>query len=102
MDVDAAGGGLVAAHTRPEPNWSFAHDADSLNVSGHPVLGVPVPAAGVSLVRRALLPEAAGGECIAATDRTPACSCSDLACLLLWARLRSLGRAGVAALVGRC
>ncbi|MGW2927356.1 pyridoxal-dependent decarboxylase [Streptomyces fungicidicus] len=62
VHVDAAGGGLVAAHTRPEPNWSFAHDADSLNVSGHPVLGVPVPAAGVSLVRRALLPEAAGGE----------------------------------------
>ncbi|MEU4000751.1 pyridoxal-dependent decarboxylase [Streptomyces fungicidicus] len=45
---------------------------------------------------------AAGGECIAVTDRTPACSCSDLACLLLWARLRSLGRAAVAALVGRC
>ncbi|MGW3317368.1 pyridoxal-dependent decarboxylase [Streptomyces fungicidicus] len=61
VHVDAAGGGLVAAHTRPEPNWSFAHGADSLNVSGHPVLGVPVPAAGVSLVRRALLPEGGRG-----------------------------------------
>jgi histidine decarboxylase len=101
VHVDAAGGGLVAAHTRPEPAWSFAHGADSLNISGHKVLGMPVPA-GVSLVRRDLLPDTAGGEYIGASDRTLACSRSGLASLLLWARLRSLGRTGMAALIGRC
>ncbi|PQM20725.1 aminotransferase class V-fold PLP-dependent enzyme [Streptomyces xinghaiensis] len=101
VHVDAAGGGLVAAHTHPQPNWSFAHGADSLNVSGHKILGMPVPA-GISLVRHELLSETAGGEYIAATDRTLACSRSGLASLLLWARLRSLGRTGMAALVGRC
>jgi histidine decarboxylase len=101
VHVDAADGGLVAAHSRPEPAWSFAHGADSLNISGHKVLGMPVPA-GVSLVRRELLPDTTGGEYIAATDRTLACSRSGLAALLLWARLRSLGRTGMAALIGRC
>ncbi|MEU1596644.1 aminotransferase class I/II-fold pyridoxal phosphate-dependent enzyme [Streptomyces sp. NPDC005708] len=101
VHVDAAGGGLVAAHTSPQPSWSFAHGADSLNVSGHKILGMPVPA-GISLVRRELLPERDGGEYIAATDRTLACSRSGLAALLLWARLRSLGRTGMAALISRC
>ncbi|MET8406004.1 pyridoxal-dependent decarboxylase [Streptomyces sp900116325] len=101
MHVDAAGGGLIAAHSDPEPNWSFAHGADSMNISGHKVLGLPVPA-GISLVRRDLLPETKGGEYIAATDRTLACSRSGLASLLLWARLRSLGTTGMAALIRRC
>ncbi|MFF1680742.1 pyridoxal-dependent decarboxylase [Streptomyces sp. NPDC058256] len=101
VHVDAAGGGLVAAHTHPQPQWSFAHGADSLNISGHKVLGMPVPA-GVSLVRRELLPETAAAEYIGATDRTLACSRSGLASLLLWARLRALGRSGMAALISRC
>lgn len=101
VHVDAAGGGLIAAHTSPQPHWSFAHGADSLNISGHKILGLPVPA-GISLTRRELLPEISGGEYIAATDRTLACSRSGLASLLLWARLRSLGRSGMAALVARC
>jgi histidine decarboxylase len=101
VHVDAAGGGLIAAHSDPQPRWSFAHGADSLNVSGHKVLGMPVPA-GVSLVRRELLSETASGEYIGATDRTLACSRSGLAALLLWARLRSLGRSGMAALISRC
>ncbi|MFE7779340.1 pyridoxal-dependent decarboxylase [Streptomyces sp. NPDC057445] len=100
MHVDAAGGGLIAAYSDPQPNWSFAHGADSVNISGHKVLGLPVPA-GISLVRRDLLPAARGGEYIAATDRTLACSRSGLAALLLWARLRALGTTGMAALVHR-
>ncbi|WP_345554402.1 pyridoxal-dependent decarboxylase [Streptomyces lannensis] len=101
VHVDAAGGGLVAAYTSPQPNWGFAHGADSLNISGHKILGMPVPA-GISLIRRGLLPERAGEKYVADTDRTLACSRSGLAALLLWARLHSLGRTGMAALIGRC
>lgn len=101
MHVDAAGGGLVAAHASPQPHWSFAYGADSVNISGHKILGLPVPA-GISLVRRDLLPETAAGKYIAAADHTLACSRSALASLLLWARLRSLGRTGMAALISRC
>lgn len=101
VHVDAAGGGLIAAHTDPVPRWNFTHGADSLNISGHKMLGLPVPA-GISLVRRALLAETDSGEYLATTDHTVACSRSGLAVLLLWARLRSLGSTGVAALVSRC
>ncbi|MEV6676221.1 pyridoxal-dependent decarboxylase [Streptomyces erythrochromogenes] len=101
VHVDAAAGGLVAAHTSPQPHWSFAHGADSLNISGHKIIGLPVPT-GISLTRRELLPETLGGEYTGAVDRTLACSRSGLASLLLWARLRSLGRSGMAALVMRC
>ncbi|MGW7055084.1 pyridoxal-dependent decarboxylase [Streptomyces sp. NPDC054887] len=101
VHVDAAGGGLVAAHSDPVPNWSFAQGADSVNICGHRVLGLPVPA-GIYLVRRDLLPAQDGGEYVAASDRTVACSPSGLATVLLWARLRALGRTGMAALIRRC
>lgn len=101
VHVDAAAGGLVAAHTSPQPSWSFAHGADSLNISGHKILGLPVPA-GISLTRRELMPQVMGGEYVGTADRTLACSRSGLASLLMWARLRSLGRSGMAALVMRC
>ncbi|WP_260848717.1 pyridoxal-dependent decarboxylase [Streptomyces sp. SLBN-118] len=101
LHVDAAGGGLVAAHTSPQPNWSFAHGADSMNISGHPVLGLPV-LSGISLVRRELLLEPVRGQYIESADRTLPCSHSGPASLLLWARLRVLGRSGMAALIGRC
>lgn len=100
VHVDAADGGLIAAHTIPQPNWSFAYGADSLNMSGHRVLGLPVPA-GISLVRHPL-PWTADSVPIAGLDRTLACSRSELASLLLWARLRSLGRSGMFAMISRC
>ncbi|WP_189719217.1 pyridoxal-dependent decarboxylase, partial [Streptomyces chryseus] len=101
VHVDAAGGGLIAAHSDPVPNWSFAHGANSVNICGHKALDLPIPA-GICLVRRDLLPAQDGGEYVAASDRTVACSRSGLAALLLWARLRSLGRTGMAALIRRC
>ncbi|MFE8940978.1 hypothetical protein ACFYNX_26275 [Streptomyces sp. NPDC007872] len=40
----AAAGRLLAAHTSPQPRWSFVHGADSLNVSGYEILGLQEPA----------------------------------------------------------
>ncbi|MFJ5220512.1 pyridoxal-dependent decarboxylase [Streptomyces sp. NPDC088354] len=101
LHVDAAGGGLIAAHTDPAPRWGFADTADSLNISGHKILGLPAPA-GIFLVRAELVTPAVGGEYLATTDDTLACSRSGLAALLLWARLQELGRARVAAMIRRC
>ena len=101
LHVDAAGGALIAAHTDPAPRWSFADTADSMNISAHKVLGLPVPA-GISLVRADLVTATEGGEYLATTDHTLACSRSGLAVLLLWARLQELGQSGVSAMIGRC
>ncbi|MFF7115425.1 pyridoxal-dependent decarboxylase [Streptomyces albogriseolus] len=98
LHVDASAGGLAAAHTNLEVPWSLAHGAHSITLSGHPLLGLPAPA-GISLARRTHTRPAdpPGTE----ADRLPATSRNGLITLLLWARLRSLGRAGVAAMVAR-
>ncbi|MDQ1031440.1 glutamate/tyrosine decarboxylase-like PLP-dependent enzyme [Streptomyces umbrinus] len=102
VHVDAALGGPVAAHAPSEPSWSFAHGADSISVSGHKLLGLPVPA-GVFLARPEVMPEATvAAEYVAATDRTWGCSRSGLAVLLMWAALRRLGHEGMRARVQSC
>ncbi|MFF3959666.1 pyridoxal-dependent decarboxylase [Streptomyces sp. NPDC001890] len=99
IHVDASAGGLAAAHSDQVPPWSLAHGAHSITLSGHRLLGLPVPA-GISLVRREQDPPTTLG--IQIPDRLVVGSRSGLSALLLWTRLRSLGRAGVAAMVARC
>lgn len=99
VHVDATGGGLAAAHSNEVPAWSLAHGARSITLSGHSLLGLPVPT-GISLMWRTQRPATVSG--ITVPDRTVVCSRGGLPALLLWTRLRSLGRAGVAAMVARC
>ncbi|MGW6144412.1 pyridoxal-dependent decarboxylase [Streptomyces sp. NPDC055140] len=99
VHVDASAGGLTAAHSNQVPPWSLAHGAHSITLSGHRLLGLPVPA-GISLIRREPDPPTTLG--IQVPDRLVVGSRSGLSALLLWTRLRSLGRAGVAAMVARC
>ncbi|MEU5036057.1 pyridoxal-dependent decarboxylase [Streptomyces rubiginosohelvolus] len=99
IHVDASGGGLAAAHSSQVPPWSLAHGADSLTLSGHPLLSLPVPV-GVVLARREQT-QAAGAQNGGPFRCPPADVRGGLGALLLWTRLRSLGRAGVAAMVAR-
>ncbi|MFH8260518.1 pyridoxal-dependent decarboxylase [Streptomyces roseolus] len=99
VHVDASAGGLAAAHTDLMPPWSLEHGAHSITLSGHPLLGLPVPA-GISLVRRVQDPPT--NLPITVPDRLMVGARSGLSALLLWTRLRSLGRIGVAAMVARC
>ncbi|WP_331725290.1 hypothetical protein [Streptomyces zaomyceticus] len=101
VPVDASAGGLAAAHSNEALSWSFAHGAHSLTLSGHSLLGLPVPA-GISLVRRRQVAPTAPAPGMAVSGHLVVGSRGGLAVLLLWARLRSLGRAGVAAMVARC
>ncbi|WP_406360575.1 histidine decarboxylase (plasmid) [Streptomyces sp. NBC_01544] len=94
VHADAALGGLVAAHAPSRPAWSFEHGADSVSMSGHKIIGSPVPC-GVVLVRRELVTEAAGAEYVKATDHTLGCSRSGLAAMLMWSALRRLGHDGM-------
>ncbi|MEU5241674.1 pyridoxal-dependent decarboxylase [Streptomyces lydicus] len=99
MHVDATAGGLVAAHSDQVLSWSLAHGADSITLSGHCLLGLPGQA-GIALMRRVNKP--AAGSAITMPEHAVICGRGGLAALLLWMRLRSLGRAGVAALIARC
>ena len=99
VHVDATEGGLAAAHSSEVPAWSLAHGARSITLSGHSLLGLSVPT-GISLMWRTQRP--ATVSTITVPDRHVVCSRGGLPALLLWTRLRSLGRSGVAAMVARC
>ncbi|MFI1910742.1 histidine decarboxylase [Streptomyces microflavus] len=102
LHVDAAfGGPLAALGTRPRP-WGFADGADSIAVSGHKMIGCPVPC-GIVLARADQVtgirePDVAVG----ADDDTLTGSRDALAPALLWRELRRLGRSGLTARVRRC
>lgn len=99
--VDGALGGLVAAVTDELPDCGFAAGADSIAVSGHKLIGAPMPC-GVALARAAHVMPTRTGAYTAATNHTLGCSRSGLAALLLWVALRRRGRSGLAAMVAGC
>ncbi|MGW7197315.1 histidine decarboxylase [Streptomyces chryseus] len=102
VHADAASGGLIAAHAPSGPRWNFQHGADSITISGHKLLGSPVPC-GVVLARRELVAEPApASEYTQASARTLGCSRSGLAAILLWSALRRLGHTGLRTHILRC
>jgi histidine decarboxylase len=98
VHVDGALGGLVAAFAPSRPHWGFDADADSVMISGHKLIGMPMPC-GVVMAREEHVAAAQGGEYTGATDSTLGCSRSGLAALLLWRALRQRGRDGLQAQV---
>ncbi|WP_070018833.1 pyridoxal-dependent decarboxylase [Streptomyces nanshensis] len=90
---DAALGGLTAAYAPSRPRWQFEHGADSLSLTGHTLVGSPLPC-GAALARTEFAPAgSARGRDLHLN------SGSGLAAVLLWARLRQLGHQGVRELV---
>ncbi|MFC5719727.1 histidine decarboxylase [Streptomyces gamaensis] len=101
LHVDAALGGLLAAFSPHRPPWGFESGADTLTVSGHKLIGTPVPC-GIAMAREHLVPRRGPYDYLGATDATLACSRNALTPMLLWYALRRLGSRGLAARVRRC
>ncbi|MFD7735112.1 histidine decarboxylase [Kitasatospora phosalacinea] len=101
LHVDAALGGLVAALGPTTLPWAFEAGADSVTVSGHKLLGIPLPCA-VVLARAELLPGSSSGDYLGADDRTLACSRNGLTPVMLWYQLRRHGTDGLRTRIRRC
>lgn len=101
IHADAALSGMILPYvTEPQP-WNFAAGVDSISISGHKLLGSPLPC-GVVLARKKNVDRIARSiEYVGALDTTIAGSRSALGPLFLWYRLRTLGHEGVAAIVRR-
>ncbi len=101
IHADAALSGMILPFA-PEPQpWNFAAGADSISISGHKLLGSPLPC-GIVLAKKKNVDRIARSiEYIGALDTTIAGSRSALAPLFLWYRLRTLGNEGVAEIVRR-
>ena len=99
IHADAALSGMILPFVDDPQPWDFADGADSISISGHKMLGSPLPC-GVALARKTYVDRIARSiEYIGALDTTIAGSRSAIAPLFLWYRLRTLGRDGCRAMV---
>jgi histidine decarboxylase len=100
VHVDGALGGLVSALS-PAPDCGFTAGADTIAVSGHKLIGSPEPC-GIVLARPEHVAPTGTADYCSPTNHTLGCSRSGLTGLLLWIRLRGLGRAGLENMVASC
>ena len=102
IHADAALSGMILPFVdKPQP-WTFADGADSISISGHKLLGCPLPC-GLALARKHNVDRIARNvEYVGALDTTISGSRNAMTPLMLWYRLRSLGDDGIRALVQRC
>ena len=99
IHADAALSGMILPFVEHPQPWDFAAGADSIAISGHKMLGSPLPC-GIALARKSHVDRIARSiEYIGALDTTIAGSRSGIAPLFLWYRLRTLGREGIEAMV---
>ncbi|GAA2612877.1 histidine decarboxylase [Actinomadura fulvescens] len=102
LHVDAAFGGLIIPFIPDHGPWAFDAGADSLAISGHKLVGLPIPA-GIALVRREHLEMVASHVTqVDADDFTMMGSRDGLSPLMLWWALRRLGRDGLARRARHC
>lgn len=102
IHADAALSGMILPFVKKPQPWDFADGADSISISGHKMLGAPVPC-GVVLARKSYVERIARSiEYIGALDTTIAGSRSAFSPLVLWHRLRSLGTDGLRGMVEKC
>lgn len=102
LHVDAALSGLILPFVENPPPWNFADGIDSLSISGHKMIGSPVPC-GVALARKSHVDRVARSvEYIGALDTTISGSRSAFAPLILWYALRSQRGRSLPAIVADC
>ncbi|HQW28133.1 MAG TPA: histidine decarboxylase [Verrucomicrobiales bacterium] len=102
LHVDAALSGMILPFVDDAPPWNFADGIDSLSISGHKMLGSPLPC-GVALARKSHVDRVARSvEYIGALDTTISGSRNAITPLLLWYALRTHDGAALRARVARC
>lgn len=102
IHADAALSGLILPFVEDAQPWNFAAGADSISISGHKLLGSPLPC-GVVVARKKHVERISRSiEYIGALDTTIAGSRSAVAPLILWYRLHTLGNEGIRRSVQNC
>ena len=102
IHCDAALSGMILPFVKdPEP-YDFAAGIDSISVSGHKMIGSPMPC-GVVLAKKKNVDRIARSvEYVGTLDTTISGSRNGLSPLFLWSAIRKLGPSGVREMVVRC
>lgn len=99
IHVDAALSGMILPFVDDAPPWNFAAGADSLSISGHKMIGSPLPC-GVALARVEHVERIARSvEYVGALDTTISGSRNAITPLFLWYALRARTEDGFRQLV---
>jgi histidine decarboxylase len=102
IHADAALSGMILPFVDDPQPWCFAHGADSISISGHKLLGSPLPCGVVMAKRKNVDRIARSIEYVGALDTTISGSRNAFAPLLLWYRLKQLGKNGLRNMVQSC
>lgn len=100
IHVDAAFSGMILPFVNDPPPWHFGAGADSISISGHKMIGSPLPC-GVAMVRKSHMERVSRSvEYVGALDTTISGSRNAITPLMLWYALRLHGDEGFRELVG--
>jgi histidine decarboxylase len=95
IHADAALSGMVLPFVENPPAWNFAHGVDSMSISGHKMIGAPMPC-GVALAKKSHVERIARSvEYVGVMDTTITGSRNAITPLMLWTAFRRLGDAGM-------
>jgi histidine decarboxylase len=102
IHADAALSGMILPFVdKPQP-WNFRAGVDSISISGHKMVGSPIPC-GAVLVRKANVDRIARHvEYVGSLDTTIAGSRNGITPLFLWYAFRTVGLDGYRKMVGDC
>lgn len=102
IHADAALHGMLLPFVPDPPPWNFDAGIDSISISGHKLIGSPLPCGVVLALKRNVDRIARSVEYIGTLDTTLSGSRNALTPLFLWHALRSRGREGFRQLIERC
>ncbi len=102
IHADAALSGMILPFVDDPPPFDFRAGINSLSVSGHKMIGSPIPC-GIVMARKELVDRISRNiEYIGTMDTTVSGSRNGITPLFLWCQFRALGRAGFRARIDAC
>jgi len=102
LHVDAALGGMILPFLDKPPAWNFSSGIDSISISGHKMVGSPIPC-GIVLAKKKNVDRIAQSvEYIGTLDTTLSGSRNALAPLFLWYAFHTIGIDGFKKIIQSC
>lgn len=102
LHADAALSGMILPFVDSPPAWNFSHGIDSIAISGHKMIGSPIPC-GVVLAKKINVERIARSvEYIGTLDTTLSGSRNGLTVLFLWYAFHTVGVEGFRAIIPAC
>jgi histidine decarboxylase len=102
IHADAALSGMILPFVKDAQPWSFIHGIDSISVSGHKMIGSPIPCGVVLAKRKNIDYISQDVEYVGSKDTTIPGSRNAISPVFLWYQLKKLGFIGFQNMIRSC